>query len=66
MAKEKVIVDVRDLIMEALDGRPLTWLAEKTGILYDTLYACLVKKHFLLSQEKLDKINTSLKTDFTL
>lgn len=68
MAAPKIITDVRDQIMNKMDseGRTLTWLSEKTDINYNTLHSCLKKKHFLLSQENLDKINEALATDYTL
>lgn len=66
MAKEKVLTDVRDIIMHKMnsEGRVLTWLQEKTKIPYDTLYSCLKKKLFSLSQENLSKINQALGTNF--
>lgn len=66
MAKEKVLSDVRDTIMEKMDGegRVLTWLSEKTEIPYDTLYACLKKKLFSLSDANRVKINEALETEF--
>lgn len=66
MAKEKVLSDVRDIIMEKMnsEGRVLTWLAEKTDISYDTLYACLKKKLFSLSDDNRAKINEALGTEF--
>ena len=68
MPKEKIITDVRDLIMNKMDseGRVLTWLAEKTTIGYDTLYSCLRKKLFNLSQGNLEKINEALDTNFVI
>ena len=67
MAKTKIPKDIRDIIMGKMngEGRSLTWLNKTTEIPYDTLYSCLKKKLFSLSQENLDKINTALKTDFT-
>jgi len=68
MAKEKTISDVRDIInnkMEA-EGRALSWLAEKTGINYNTLYSCIKRKIFPITQESLDKINKALETDYSL
>jgi predicted transcriptional regulator len=66
MAKEKVLADARDLIMEKMDneGRVLTWLAKETSIPYDTLYSCLKKKLFSLSDNNLTKINQALGTTF--
>lgn len=66
MAKEKVITDARDAIMNKMDseGRTLTWLQEKTDINYQTLHSCLRRKLFALSDENLKKINKALGTDF--
>ncbi len=66
MAKEKVIDDVRDVIMEKMnsEGRVLTWLSNTTKISYDTLNSCLKRKLFSLSQENLEKINKALGTSF--
>tara|TARA_R110000868_G_scaffold106444_3_gene291933 strand:- start:1827 stop:2036 length:210 start_codon:yes stop_codon:yes gene_type:complete len=66
MAKEKVIDDVRDVIMEKMnsEGRVLTWLSNTTEISYDTLNSCLKRKLFSLSQENLEKINKALGTSF--
>ncbi len=68
MAKQKVLTDVRDLILEKMkdEGRTLTWLSKKTEIPYGTLEACLKRKMFSLSQSNLDKINSALKADFTM
>lgn len=66
MQKLKAKPDVRDLIMDKMnnEGRVLTWLERATGIPYDTLYACLKKKLFNLSDDNLSKINEALETDF--
>lgn len=66
MNKTKSKRDVRDLIMDKMedDGRTLTWLAEKIDVNYNTLHSCLIKKTFSLSEERLDKINELLGTDF--
>ncbi len=66
MQKLKSKKDVRDLIMDKMnnEGRVLTWLERATGIPYDTLYACLKKKLFNLSEDNLKKINEALETDF--
>lgn len=66
MPKEKVLTDVRDVILQKMadEGRVLTWLALKTGISYDTLYPCLKKKLFSLSDDNLAKINEALGTSF--
>jgi len=68
MAKEKVLTDIRDVIMKQMkdEGRSLTWLSKKTEISYDTIYSCLVKKLFSLSQDNLDKVNEALETDYSL
>lgn len=68
MAKEKIEVDVRDLIMNKMEeeGRTLSWLAEKTGMNYNTIHSCIKRKLFLLSEENLFKINNALGTDFKL
>jgi len=66
-SKEKVI-DVRDAIMRRMkdEGRNLTWLSKKADISYNTVFSCLRKKLFSLSQENLDKINEALGTDFNI
>lgn len=68
MAKIKPPTDVRDIIMKKMndEGRALTWLFKTTGIPYDTLYSCLKKKLFSLSQDNLDKINEALETELIL
>ena len=66
MPKEKVLTDVRDVILGKMkdEGRMLTWLATKTGIPYDTLYSCLRNKMFQLNNDNLAKINEALGTTF--
>ena len=68
MAKEKVVEDVRDTIMNKMEGegRSLKWLSDKTEINYNTLHSCISRKLFTLSQENLDKINEALETDYSL
>lgn len=68
MLKEKVLTDARDIIMKKMkdEGRTLTWLEKKTTIPYDTLYSCLKKKLFSISQENLSKINVALETEYTI
>lgn len=68
MAKEKVVADVRDSIMEKMDaeGRALSWLADVTQINYNTLYSCLKRKQFTISEENLKAINTALGTNFKI
>lgn len=63
MSKEKKEVDIRDQVLEALDGRTFTWLCTKTQINYSTLYGCLKHKTCQLSDENLAKINAVLKTN---
>lgn len=67
-SKQTVAQDVREVIMTKMDdeGRQLTWLSDKTGINYNTLYSVLKRRIFDLSQENLNKINEVLQTDFTL
>lgn len=66
MAKEKVLTDVRDIILDRMkkEGRVLTWLAKEADISYDTLYSCLKSKLFNLSEDNLAKINKALGTSF--
>lgn len=68
MAKQKVITDVRDLIIKKMkdEGRTLKWLSIKTDIPYGTLDSCLKRKIFSLSESNLNKINSALKSDFTI
>lgn len=62
--KEKV--DVRDTIVQWLDDndRSMAWLAEKTGINYNTLYSILKQKIIKLSAARLESINNFLCTKF--
>lgn len=64
--KEKEVVDVRDTIVNHLEQieRNLSWLATKTGYNYNTLYSIFVQKTVQLSDEKLNTINSVLKTKF--
>ncbi len=68
MPKEKIAADVRDVINNKMtsEGRALSWLSDKTSINYNTLYSCIKRKIFPMSQENLDKINEALETDFKL
>lgn len=68
MAKAKELTDIRDIILKRMEdeGRTLTWLAGKTSISYNTIFSCLRKKLFSLSEQNLEKINEALGTDFTL
>ena len=66
MDNEKTIIDVRDAIMNKMDseGRSLQWLADTTGINYNTLHSCIKRKLFNLSADNLMKINFALETNF--
>ncbi len=66
--KESPKMDARDLILAKMndEGRKLSWLAEKTGINYGTLYSCIVKKIYILTEKNLQLINEVLQTDFKL
>lgn len=68
MATKTKQIDVRDTIMDYLKEieRDLAWLSRKLDIPYGTLYSTFVHKIIKLSQEKLDRINLLLETDFTL
>ncbi len=58
--------DIRVAIVRRLksNGQSYSWLSKKTKIPYDTLYACLKKRLFTLSDVNLKKINDTLETDF--
>lgn len=66
--KKAEAIDVRDLIVKKLSDleRNLHWLHKKTKIPYGTLYSSISLRHFQVSQENLDKINTVLETDYKL
>ena len=66
MATTKELTDVRDEITTHLksDDRSLRWLAEKTGINYNTMYSIFTQKVIKLSADKLENINTVLGTSF--
>lgn len=68
MAKEKIVTDVRDIIVAELkkQERGINWLSRKTGIAYTTLYNILKHKISTLDQAQLDLINTALGTSFKL
>jgi len=42
--------------------RDLAWLSRKAEIPYGTLYYCLIRKQFKISEENLSKINKVLNT----
>ena len=52
-------------IKDMLDGRPVQWLADKTGLNYTELTR-KVKGDLVFRQQDIDRINTVFKTDFTL
>lgn len=62
----KVTRDVRDEIVQWLkdNERSMAWLADKTGINYNTLYSTLTQKIIKLSAAKLETINNFLGTKF--
>lgn len=62
--KEKI--DVRDTITDWLkeNKRSMAWLAERTGINYNSLYSILKQRITKLSAEKLELINNFLGTKF--
>lgn len=64
----KNITDTRVLIKEHLKEivRPLKWLSAVTDIPYGTIYGIFEQDTMELTQERLDKINTGLGTDFKL
>lgn len=64
----KVKIDVRDLIMEKMkdEGRSFSWLSKKTGIPYNTLYACIMRKSFSINQDNLSRINSALNTNYSV
>lgn len=66
MEDEKLVEDIREVIMNKMDaeGRTLQWLSDKTTINYNTLHSCIKRKLFSLSLENLEKINEALGTSF--
>jgi len=67
MATKKV-TDPRVLIKDHLKEivRPLKWLSTVTDIPYGTIYGIFEQNTMELNQERLDKINQGLGTDFKL
>lgn len=59
--EEKKVIDAvnAELVMQE---RRLSWLSEKSGVPYGTLYDILVKMKSPLKGEKLHKVNSVLKT----
>lgn len=60
------LTGIKKDILDYLEGtgRRLPWLAKKTGISYDTLYYTLKNQSAYFKQEKIDKINEVLGTNF--
>lgn len=46
--------------------RPLAWLSDVTDIPYGTIYGIFMQGTIDLTQERLDKINEGLGTDFKI
>jgi hypothetical protein len=74
-----LLMEVKDTIMDNRDElvdkiwlkleeieRPLFWLAEKTGINYNTLYGIMRQKTTKISDKYLPSINEILDTDFKI
>lgn len=61
-------VDARKLILNHLKQirRPLAWISDVTDIPYGTVYGIFTQRIIELTQERLDKINAGLGTDFKL
>lgn len=61
-------IDARRLILNHLKQikRPLAWITEVTDIPYGTVYGIFKQRIIELTQERLDKINKGLETDFKL
>ena len=64
----KKAVHPRKLILKHLKEikRPLSWLTVVTDIPYGSIYSIFVHESMDLTQERLDKINKGLETDFKL
>jgi len=60
--------DNRDSVQLKLSEleRDLAWLSRKANIPYGTLYYCLVRKQFKISEQNLVKINEALNTKLKL
>lgn len=58
-------IDNRDTVLASLKEmeRGVAWLARKADIPYGTLYYCLVKKQFKLSDANLQKINSAFEKE---
>ncbi len=46
--------------------RSLMWLSKKTNINYHGLYSCLIRRHYDITENNLNKINEVLQTDFKI
>lgn len=66
MATKKLKEDVRDSIMKHLkkEDRRLSWLVTKTNLSYGHLYAVLITKERVLTDENKATINKILSTNF--
>lgn len=58
MVAKKANIDERDEIVKHLEinERSIAWLHRQTKIPYGTLYYCLVRKQFKMSEDNLKKI----------
>lgn len=58
MVAKKANTDVRDEIVKQLElnERSIAWLHRQTNIPYGTLYYCLVRKQFKMSEDNLKTI----------
>ncbi len=56
--EELEVEDERTVVLQKLEKieRPLSYLSDKTGIPYNTLHSCLVRKLFRISEENTKKI----------
>jgi hypothetical protein len=64
----KKAIDVRDEILAYLESeqRPLRFISNNTDIPYGSVYSIFEQRTMELTQEKLDKVNQVLGTNFTL
>lgn len=64
----KKAIDVRDEILTYLESeqRPLRFISNNTDIPYGSVYSIFEQRTMELTQEKLDKVNQVLGTNFTL
>lgn len=67
MATKKAIDPKQEIINHLTEQeRSYRWLSKKSDIPYGTIYGILIQGTMDLDQERLDKINTALGTDFKL